>query len=177
MRRAALLVITGIVGLVTVWIYVGFGRVAPFVAIAVHPVVLLVILLALFRSWIGAVCLAVMTGIILEQYSVWPSATIIALVGSVAAAWILLRRWVAARSTASLVTTVGVATLAYYILFVLVAWLLHATNRSSISPVVSAFFLPVAFQIVIHPLITLFLWRQIRGGTFARADRQQNQPF
>lgn len=151
--------------LVAIWLHLGLFPVWPGPAGLMNVTIVVILAVGLFRSWALATVLAIVAGLLVGQFSIWPGPTLVAYVAMVAVTFVIIRRWVATRSTASLVSAAGAATIIYYLAL---AAGVGATGGDIRWPDLIRL---AIVQSVVHPILLFFLWRVMTGGTFARADR------
>lgn len=180
MRRLIEPLIVTVIILLACWLQVGWVRVWPIGGSSVNVVVLTVIAIALFRSWSTAVWTAAVAGLTIAQYSVWPWPIYpLAFLGMVGALRLITQRLIAAKSRASLIIAISIATAVFYALLAVAVEVTHVFSPAILRVVWPQVVLMMIVQSLIHPLILYFLWQRTTGGSFSTAVTTQNihQPF
>lgn len=175
MRRFFYPVLILVATMTVTWFHVSAWILWPVIGTIVNFVIVAILLIALFRSWSLALAMSVVAGITLGQYSAWPLAYPVAFMSMVLGTRLILQRWIATRSSASLLAAAGVATMIYYLVLSLTASTLHRFDSVSLGPDWSGTWPSVIAQTLMHPIIVYFFWRRFSGGTYARTTSQQ--PF
>ncbi len=175
MRRFFYPVLLLVATMAIAWFHVSVWILWPVAGTIVNFVIVEILLIALFRSWSLALTMSVVAGITLGQYSVWSVAYPAALMSLVLGTRLILRRWIATRSSASLIAAAGVATIMYYLVLNLIASALHRFASAPLGPDWSGTWPSVLTQTLIHPVLVYVFWRRFSGGTYARTNSQQ--PF
>lgn len=163
-----------VVTIVACWAQVGVLQIWPIAAESINLVLCLVLVVAFFRSWVFAAGLAAGAGILLSQFSVWPLTYPLAFIGTVVGTWLIVQRWIATRSTASLIAAPAIATVIFHGLVAIGGWLNHTVNQISVAPDWTTVIRTVMIQSAVHPLIIYLIWRRRTGGSFARTSFKQS---
>ncbi|GEM_PF-2656802 len=180
MRRFLELLILTIIVVLAGWLQVGWVRVWPIGGSAFNAVIAVVIAVALFRPWPSALWSAGLAGFFLAQYSVWPWFVYpVALWGMVGALRLLTQRWIATKSSASLIIAVGAATAIFYGLVASQVEAHQVFVQGALGIGWSAIILMTVVQCVVHPILIYAAWRRFTGGSFSSAVATENvqQPF
>lgn len=159
---------------VIVWLQIGVLGVWPFFSSGLNVVVLAILLIALFRSWTMAGWLAALAGLLLGQYAIWPLAYPLALLGMLLGTWLILQRWLATRSSASLLAAGAVATTLFHLCLASLGFVSRSIQSTAIGPDWGATVQSMVVQSVIHPALLYIFWRRIRGGSYARTTMKQS---
>lgn len=169
-----------IIVIVAVWLQLGWVRIWPIGSSAVNLVIVAVIFVALFRSWSQLLWVASLAGLLLAQYTVWPVVIYpVAFVGMVVAVRLIVQRWVAARSTASLITAIAAATMVFYGLVAVLVTSYRVFYQTTLGIVWPDLILMTVVQSILHPLIVFVIWRRLTGGSFSTPAAVENvrSPF
>lgn len=177
MRRILEPLIITVIVVMASWLHVGWIRVWPIGGSALNIVIVVVIAIALFRSWPNTVWAASVAGLCLAQYSVWPWVVYpFALIGTVGALRLLMVRLIAAKSSASLIIGIGVATIIFYGLVGGQIILYRVFNEGLLRVGWVDLTYMALLQSIVHPILIFFVWRRITGGTFSFAVATENSP-
>ncbi len=149
----------------------------PLTNILVSLGLIVVISLTIFSGLGWGLWGSLVVGWYYAQFSTWPVLVYpLAFILAVVTTDTIIQRWVAERSSASLITSVVTGTLAFYIFLGLLVSLIRLIRHDVLNFDVSLLILKTVIQMVIHALIIYFGWRRWTGGTFGSA-RSLARPF
>ena len=140
----------------------------------------LVLLLAVTVSGLiwPAITLALLAGLLRGTTTVYPwfvygGAYVLA----VSVAWLVIRRVVAERATASLLASSAAGSFAYAVAFMALASFGHLLQSSAIQIPWSVVAVTAAVQSILQPWLIWFIWRVRGGGKFASVRQSLTSPF
>lgn len=139
------------------------------VILFVQATLFVVLLTTITRPILTSLLVAVIAGLGYAFFSAanpWPY--LVAFPAACLVAYIFIHRLATTRSLTSLLATVAVGTLAYYLTMVILVLVLSLVRPSSLRSPISSLLLPATIQIFFHPLLAMIIWRLLGRGQYER---------
>ncbi len=140
---------------------------------------MIVLFLGTFTGLVGpAVVLAVVAGFLRSTTTLFPWFTYGLAYGlAIGVAWVIIRRVVAERSTASLLAASLAGSAAYAAATIGIIALSHALDPHTLTFVWSTSLWSGVAQVLIQPAVIWIFWRGTGGGKFASVQDSLSRPF
>ncbi|MBI5467205.1 MAG: hypothetical protein HY975_03250 [Candidatus Kerfeldbacteria bacterium] len=130
---------------------------------------LVVLIIALSQGFVlGGTAAGIAAGAAWITSAVSGGVYVVAYLGALTVAWIMVRRIVTTRSLPSLLATFAAATGAYYAFLLTGNAIVHALDRQQLLIPLADVAVIAVWQVIIHPVIALLLWRLLGRDRYGR---------
>ena len=167
-----------IIGVTMIVVDLWWLKIWPLPAMLFNLSLLLSIIVTIRRGFIPGLMMSVVAAIGYSVFSVVGDGRhYLAFILAVVACSIISSKFVANRSTLSLVTTVSLSTVIFYLALMIWELIGHWLGSSLILIPYSQLLISGLTQAICHPLIVSLVWKLFRRGQYDRLQTVINRPF
>lgn len=147
----------------------GFLRSTTIGSTLINLSLFVVIIIALSQGFVaGFVAASIAAGAAWLMSAVNGEVFVVAYIGTLAIAWVMVRRVVTTRSLPSLIATCAAATAGFYAVVLASNTLVHLFNRQALLLPLAEVVGVAIWQSALHPLLTVVLWRLLGRDRYER---------